>query len=293
MGHTLNVERQGREHPGLLRHWTDEREVVGRSLLGIREIFGDARVLAEKYKLTPSRESPFRSVIAYRATERCADSTKTSFRQVSSSSWALLRRRTLWAVHDKQKFDSLIQDLSFFIDNLEKVVERLGMSENPNANMSTRRQSPSRHGAGEPAQESRTEVYATSGSHVLTLPTMPGQGAAVPMQSTAPGVLPRPEDLDKLARSMNGSVFIAKQSVTGPSILGTVGHDAPQGRHVFVAEQEIRQNGFGVMGNVGNSFALGLHRQQWENELAAKGPKATPGHQANTIQGGATGKGET
>lgn len=49
----------------------------------------------------------------------------------SRSSLSLLRRRILWAIHDKSKFDNLIQDLSFLIENLEKVTERLQMPSVP------------------------------------------------------------------------------------------------------------------------------------------------------------------
>lgn len=244
-GFSLNIGAPGHEHPTLRRHWTEEQEVIGRSLFGIREIFGNAALLAEKYKLTATRSRAFRSVIAHRSKEIAWDAADSAPSTTSDSSWALLRRRTTWAIHDKQKFDTFIQDLSFLIENLEKVTERLGMSQREQGS-----------GGAESPQKLVT-------SEQIGNPNPGRNGKRAPKVNES-------LNLHELAPSMNGQVLVGKQEITdtGFGMVGNIGNDGA--RHIFSGTQTVLQNGFGVMGNVSEEFAL-----KYRQLLAVKQPEET------------------
>ena len=125
-GEELNIETPGAEYTALREHWPVEKEIVGRCLSGIQYIFSNTSLLTEKYELIPTRIWRLQSSIPQsRATKGPPTNSKRKFPSIVN--WSLLRKRTLWAVHDKQKFEHLIQDLSFLIENLEKVTSRLSM----------------------------------------------------------------------------------------------------------------------------------------------------------------------
>ncbi|KAK5053797.1 hypothetical protein LTR84_001759 [Exophiala bonariae] len=279
-GLALNVGTPGHEHPKLRRQWTEEEEVIGRSLLSIREIFGNATIMYEKYKLTPARSRAFRSVVAYRTNKQSVEPDQTLTRRTSTSStsstssWTLLRKRTVWAVHDKQKFDNFIQDLSFLIENLEKVGERLGMPELPCKNMpATPPPSPPTKRTIDPAHNPESESHrlvpgsyhiGPSGHQFIPTTFIPQ------VQLSTPGLLPNPSQLAELARSMQGDVRYMNQDIEGVEFMGSIGQDAPKGQDIYVAAHRIRQSGFVIQGRIGESFALKLHKQQCEHEQAMK-----------------------
>ena len=127
-GLSLHIEAPGHELPSLRKHWPEERDVIGRSLLGIKTIFSDSSLLAQKYKLLPKRtRKPVTFALPLRSSTSPQIDSATTLPTASSSNWSFLRKRTLWAIHDKGKFDRLIQDLSFLIENLEKVTDRIHM----------------------------------------------------------------------------------------------------------------------------------------------------------------------
>ncbi|KAF2232564.1 hypothetical protein EV356DRAFT_517322 [Viridothelium virens] len=117
-GDALNVAAPGGEHPVLRDCWPIEGEIVGRSLLGIQSILDNTTLLVEKYNVERKGRSMIKSLTVQ---------ARQIIRAGTDSNSRLIRRRTLWAIHDKVKFDALIQDLSFLIENLEKVVNRLRM----------------------------------------------------------------------------------------------------------------------------------------------------------------------
>jgi hypothetical protein len=127
-GVTLKLGNPGHEHPSLRQHWTEEQDVVARSLFGIKEIFENASLLAEKYKLTPRRSRAFRSILSHRSKVLETDAGGPESVEVVTTSSASLRKRSVWAIHGKQKFDDFIQNLSFLIENLEKVKSRIEMT---------------------------------------------------------------------------------------------------------------------------------------------------------------------
>ena len=88
-GSTLHVREPGAEDTALRHQWPTKREIVAASLIGLRRILSDSEVLTQKYDMS-----------------------------VSSIGF---RRRTVWSIRDKAKFERLIQDISFLVDGLEKI----------------------------------------------------------------------------------------------------------------------------------------------------------------------------
>jgi hypothetical protein len=128
-GEILKVRDAGHEKEELRVHWLEEQEVITRSLLGIKEIFGNAELLADKYKLLPRQSrSLARSFLAGSEHETCAHTAHPHTRK--NRRFFIIRRTTTWAIRDKQKFDGLLLDLDFFISSLETVIARISMSEN-------------------------------------------------------------------------------------------------------------------------------------------------------------------
>lgn len=129
-GQSLRVTQKGEELGVLRDHWDQEKETVEKCLVGIKTIFDDSGKLEERYGLrqyiadrdsvSPALqvgESP-----ALRQMEECFKSA-TINRQENASLW----KKTTWAIHDKKKFDSLISDIAFYVDGLEKLSERLNV----------------------------------------------------------------------------------------------------------------------------------------------------------------------
>ena len=122
-GHELNIQRGAYESVAHSKRWTaEEEDIVGRSLAGIEHILGNTSLLEEKYRLVPSSK---RSLGIHSLNSRTEGASYqqniSSTSKFTSSRLSLLRRRTIWAIHDKAKFDDLIDDLSFMMSNLEKV----------------------------------------------------------------------------------------------------------------------------------------------------------------------------
>ena len=123
-GTSLNLETPGHEHSALIQHWPAEKEVIFDSLCGIRNIFHEIHLLLERYKAPGT--SSWRSRFAIALIDKFrSHSAELPLHFNPKPQPSLLRRRTLWAVYHKEKFDRLIHDLSFIVGHLEKVVERL------------------------------------------------------------------------------------------------------------------------------------------------------------------------
>lgn len=126
-GDSLNIQAPGLEDKTLRQHWPEVRETVTLSLLGINAIFGNASLLADQYNKTSTKPAIFSSPQCN--TEDCSEPICGRQRsKLRCKGWFLLRRRTIWAFHDKGKLDCLIHDLEFLVGNLEKIVERLNMT---------------------------------------------------------------------------------------------------------------------------------------------------------------------
>ena len=125
-GLVLNVKDPGSEHPALRDHWGEEVDIVGGSLSGIDNALCGISALASKYQSyslgAGSGEDP-----AVRQTFCTPQAASVPRKRVLPTSLAILRRRASWAVRDKTRLDKLIGDLTFLIDNLEKLYDRLSL----------------------------------------------------------------------------------------------------------------------------------------------------------------------
>jgi hypothetical protein len=120
-GKSLRISEDGEVLPAFRNRWPQERELVGRCLMGIKALFDDSEKLEKKYGLYPSK--PEDDTVGSSAFQQIEDRFRFGVknRHKSTSTW----RKTAWAVHDKKKFDSLITDVAFYIDGLEKLSESL------------------------------------------------------------------------------------------------------------------------------------------------------------------------
>ena len=132
-GHNLNIQGLGYESASVPRRWTTEEElVVRRSLEGIKRILGNTSLLEEKYRLEQTSKRSLRFCSAKSTSEGASNQRNIlSISKSTSSRLSLLRRRTIWAIHDKAKLDDLINDLSFMMSNVEKVTESTSPSGSP------------------------------------------------------------------------------------------------------------------------------------------------------------------
>ena len=124
-GDALNVKQSGSESPALRQTWSQEQDIIRRSLFGIKAIFDDTFTLTGKYKALPRRSVTLSSVSLTR--RGCTDGQGLADPNHSNASTglSLFCKRTVWAVHDKNRLDRLIADLSFLIENLEIVANRV------------------------------------------------------------------------------------------------------------------------------------------------------------------------
>ncbi|KAL9089944.1 MAG: hypothetical protein Q9165_005473 [Trypethelium subeluteriae] len=123
-GQTVDVNNRSQEDTDLREQWSSEQDVVRKSLQGIAGIFGDAEQLKSKYTVLPRRWKIKASL--YRSGSSRAIQDKPRRRLLGyGCNISLVRRSTSWAIRDKGKFDILINDLDFFISNLEAVSFRL------------------------------------------------------------------------------------------------------------------------------------------------------------------------
>ena len=126
-GRCLDTEASDCTHPPFREHWLLQNGTIERSLLDIQTILRNSTMLAERYRLPPQREQTSGDGIGYTITQPAGVNISKS----STHRLSFFRRRTLWAIHDKQKFDKLITDLTFLIENLEQVTDRLYISARP------------------------------------------------------------------------------------------------------------------------------------------------------------------
>ena len=223
-GASLGVAESGHEHPMLRQRWKEEREIIGRSLLGIKQIFEDAALLAGKYKLTaevpradqPTLPSQTKGLLTEVA-DRRPPKTKTGF-------WRSLRKRTVWAIHDKQKFDGFIGDLSFLIANLETVGDRI-------------------------AKSSSLKESITTNLPPNTYPPIPSCSKT----SMRVEVKSKALDINALAKRLDGAVFIGNQRAveSGTVLMGSIGK-SDRGRNLHSGNQTASGNSLAVMGSISN-----------------------------------------
>ncbi|CAG8982161.1 hypothetical protein HYALB_00003596 [Hymenoscyphus albidus] len=110
---TLAPQNNGYELPALREKWPQIGGAVGEALVSIKDAFTDVSALEKRYSLkaTPESSSTAMDIHESRALNQIMDAFH------------------IWAVHDKKKFDTLIQVVSFNIDRLEKISENLNVLE--------------------------------------------------------------------------------------------------------------------------------------------------------------------
>lgn len=121
LGEALNMCRGKQEDEVIVQRRANERDVIRKSLLGIKNIFGSTDILTLKYQLEP-RTSRSLTLFSASQNEVAKPASPPQHRSAAFRRVSLIRRSTTWAIRDKQKFDTLLADLSFFIENLEKVI---------------------------------------------------------------------------------------------------------------------------------------------------------------------------
>lgn len=105
-GCTTNILHEDLQHPAL------RAPAVRDSLEVLRDILFHTEGLRKKYDLSLP--------IAKVTTESSAERARSRRLAV----WTLqLRRRTTWSIRDKPKFDHLINEIGFLLENLEKVTD--------------------------------------------------------------------------------------------------------------------------------------------------------------------------
>lgn len=113
-GSVSHIREQGCEHHSLRE--PAKRKAVGRVLFRLSTVLSDTEGLKKKYEVASTGHA------------HTSLTSKSDISSTRTSSWSLnLRRRTTWSVRDKAKFDRLIHDVSFLIDNLEKVTGASGL----------------------------------------------------------------------------------------------------------------------------------------------------------------------
>ena len=251
-GLSLNVKSPGHEDAGLRKSWPNEGDVVGRSLFGIKNIFEDASLLVDKYKLTPRRTRTFKPVPPTGSDTLLPFTTDPKVKNATSSNWLHLRKRTKWAIHDKQKFDRFIDDLSFLIENLEKVNDRIGMSNDPGANIKVSR-SP---------RTSQLSLLQTQDSSTTLLPfshTSEALERRDPRSYDMDGKSAHAFDASKLASAMNASLYTGNQS--NNESMGIMGNTDQSTRNsVYSGSQTNTNKSIGVMGNTTAEAAAKLYK---------------------------------
>jgi hypothetical protein len=113
-GGATHIQDPDHEHPALQR--SVQRDIVSKSLHTLKDILSDTDGLRRKYDLSPVTR-PSLGTPRRQQSHRIAHWTRH------------LRRRTTWSIRDKAKFDRFIEDISFLIENLEKVTNRSSSSD--------------------------------------------------------------------------------------------------------------------------------------------------------------------
>ena len=127
-GKSLRINQPGDELPALREQWEQEQTTIGRALIGIKDIFADCQSLERKYGLQEQEpQSDRQDIIEGEKASISLGSIERAFRSSAKSRQQGLPfwKKSVWAIRDSKKFDALISDLTFYIDNLEKLSDRL------------------------------------------------------------------------------------------------------------------------------------------------------------------------
>ena len=126
-GRSLQVTDEGQENTVLRDHWKEERENVGRCLVGIKTIFEEADKMESRYGLRPLPADPGTMSLSQRQASNAFIQIDAVFRSklVRRQEGVSIFQKTRWAIRDKKRFDLMIAELAFLIDGLADLSERL------------------------------------------------------------------------------------------------------------------------------------------------------------------------
>ena len=126
-GRSLQVTDEGQENINLRDHWREERDNVGRCLVGIKTMFEEADNFESRYGLRPLPADPGTISLSQRQTSNAFVQIEAVFRAklIRRQKGLSIFQKTRWAIRDKKRFDLMIADLAFLIDGLADLSKRL------------------------------------------------------------------------------------------------------------------------------------------------------------------------
>lgn len=227
-GDDLNILIPGEEDWVLRECWPLKSEAVIKSLLKLKSSLSDSDILIQRYK--------------------SAKSSKNSVR---------LRQRALWAVHDRNKLDRYIQDISFLIDNLEAIVSRTRL--------------PYR----------RSQHWYCKKGHTQSTTSQLAEESPMPTGPASTTIL-KPLDIsidDKIimtnqqaSHASQGADEIkgnnSKTENYDFSYIGTVGKSGKS--TVSENTQELKGRSFGFIGTTSDAAFKGMHEREIKREQSSK-----------------------
>lgn len=251
-GKATQIQQRGREHPSLKD--PSNRDAVSSSLTSLHALLTNTETLRKKYDLCPEKHLiPQRHCRYRRATYLSLN----------------LRRRTTWSIRDKGKFDRFIADISFLVENMEKVVEitermtrtrlvceeqQAGMNEDPDSKALSSRRSKYFH-------------QATGGSQAVLCASKPppGQCEDASPASDLPSKAQRVGDAvqEAIANAIQSSqlgAYIADHTQTNRGAIGWQGVLDPSPGVTAVVQRAPQVNEAGTIAFQGTATSEGLAR---------------------------------
>ena len=125
-GRSLQVTDEGQENIILRDHWREEREYIGKCLVGIKTMFEEADKMESKYGLRPFLTDSDTVSLSREQASHAFIQIETIFKSKSMrrQKGVSMLQKTRWAIRDKKKFDLMIAELAFLIDGLTDLSER-------------------------------------------------------------------------------------------------------------------------------------------------------------------------
>ncbi|KAL8706232.1 MAG: hypothetical protein Q9201_000738 [Fulgogasparrea decipioides] len=126
-GESLAVTHKGKENVALRERWLAEQDTVGKCLVGIKTMFEDGSRLESRYGLEQLPMSQTSLVFPQGQKSNAFQQIENKFKSriQSRQEHVSISKEIRWAIHDKKRFDCMIADLTFFIDGLEDLSDRL------------------------------------------------------------------------------------------------------------------------------------------------------------------------
>jgi hypothetical protein len=243
-GEYVRAAHPGEELEALRRNWARESDVVGKSLVGIKRLFEKSDALQSAYGLERVDERGGAVAVAVASAaqaspglveiERAFESSVVA-RKAQTSFW----KKATWAVHNKHKFDDLLSNLTFYIDNLEKLSDRLHFLDMQMQTLAK-----------------KMEPLLQRGSFSASLLLKAAEESDDPKPPSTSG--PEITEPTRPASDTKGHLYL-KNLITGnaKALLSDVGATGKQ--HEY-KENEVSGNARVVMGNASESFAADFLR---------------------------------